>query len=104
MPLRESENEMTMAKAQVCRIKPITSEMIHSMTLDQRKTLHKNASKRDSPTAQAILALIFDDSALMKTKIETTKLNGDVKKAVKIPARKAKRPSKSNLAVFGRTS
>ena len=44
--------------------KPITSEMLHAMTLAERKTLHQNALGRDTPAAHAILDLLSRDNLM----------------------------------------
>ena len=95
---------MTMAKEQVCRIKPITSEMIHSMTPDQRKTLHKNANKQDSPTARAILALMSENKAAIETTVIQKMITKTTKKTTKKVKQEGERPTTSRLVVFGRTS
>ncbi len=38
--------------------KPITFEMIEAMSADQRKTLHENASKRDTVASREVLDLL----------------------------------------------
>ncbi len=48
--------------------KPITLEMLHAMDLDQRKTLHRNASGLDTPAARAVLELLGQDDLMGKPK------------------------------------
>ena len=48
--------------------KPITLEMLHAMTPDQRKTLHRNASSRDTPAAHEILQLLSQDDLMARPK------------------------------------
>ena len=48
--------------------KPITLEMLHAMDLDQRKTLHRNASGLDTPAARAVLELLGQDELMGKPK------------------------------------
>ena len=46
--------------------KPITSEMLHAMTLAERKTLHQNALGRDTPAAHAVLDLLSRDNLMSR--------------------------------------
>ena len=44
--------------------KPITSDMLHAMTLAERKMLHQNALGRDTPAAHAVLDLLSRDNLM----------------------------------------
>ena len=46
--------------------KPITSEMLHAMSLAERKTLHRNALGRDTPAAHAVLDLLSRDNLMSR--------------------------------------
>ena len=48
--------------------KPITAEMLHAMSLEQRKTLQKNALTLGTPAAQAVLELLSQDDLLGRPK------------------------------------
>ena len=48
--------------------KPITAEMLHAMSLEQRKTLQKNALSLGTPAAQAVLELLSQDDLLGRPK------------------------------------
>ena len=46
--------------------KPITSDMLHAMTLAERKSLHQNALGRDTPAAHAVLDLLSRDNLMSR--------------------------------------
>ncbi len=48
--------------------KPITAEMLHAMSLDQRKTLHRNAMALDTPAAREVLELLAQDDLMGRRK------------------------------------
>ena len=48
--------------------KTITSEMVHAMSLDQRKTLYQNALGRDTPAAHAVLEILSQDDMMSRPK------------------------------------
>ena len=49
--------------------KPITAEMLHAMSLDQRKNLHRNALSLDTPAAHEILEMLSQDDLMGKPKV-----------------------------------
>lgn len=84
--------------------KPITLEMLHAMDLDQRKTLHRNASGLDTPAARAVLELLGQDDLMGKPKTSPKTAS-----ARKTPARTSKpraaKPAvapKAKAAIHGR--
>ena len=46
--------------------KPITREMLEAMSLDQRKTLLKNAQQRDTTAAKDVIAMLEDGDLLTR--------------------------------------
>ena len=46
--------------------KPITREMLEGMSLDQRKTLLKNAQQRDTVAAKDIIAMLEEGDLLTR--------------------------------------
>ncbi len=46
--------------------KPITREMLESMSLDQRKTLLKNAQQRDTAAAKDVIAMLEEGDLLTR--------------------------------------
>ena len=48
--------------------KPITVEMLQAMSLEQRKTLQKNAISLGTPAAKAVLELLSQDDLLGRPK------------------------------------
>ena len=46
--------------------KPITREMLEGMSLDQRKTLLKNAQQRDTAAAKDVIAMLEDGDLLTR--------------------------------------
>ena len=46
--------------------KPITREMLEGMSLDQRKTLLKNAQQRDTAAAKEVIAMLEEGDLLTR--------------------------------------
>ena len=46
--------------------KPITREMLEGMSLDQRKTLLKNAQQRDTAAAREVIAMLEEGDLLTR--------------------------------------
>ena len=46
--------------------KPITREMLEGMSLDQRKTLLKNAQQRDTAAAKDVIAMLEEGDLLTR--------------------------------------
>ena len=67
--------------------KPITLEMVEAMSLDQRKTLHANASKRDTQAAKDILELLAQDDLMSRppTKVAEAVVPAKPKKMRPVP-------------------
>ena len=87
--------------------KPITAEMLHAMSLEQRKTLHKNALSLGTPAAQAVIELLSQDELLGKPKAivvpkGTKKVATGAPKVTKPKVPKAAAAPKSIKAVHGR--
>lgn len=85
--------------------KPITLEMLHAMDMDQRKTLHRNASGLDTPAARAVLELLGQDELMGKPKAPpkaaTTRKTPAKPRAT--PAKpRAAAAAKPKSAVYGR--
>ena len=59
--------------------KPITFEMIEAMSVDQRKTLHENAMKRDTAASRDVLDLL--SKIVPKSPAATSKAKAPTKKA-----------------------
>lgn len=84
--------------------KPITLEMLHAMDLDQRKTLHRNASGLDTPAARAVLELLGQDDLMGKPKAppKAPSARKTPARATKPRAAKAPAAPKAKSAVYGR--
>ena len=87
--------------------KPITSEMLHAMSLEQRKTLQKNALGLGTPAAQAVLELLSQDDLLgipnaIVVQRGTKRATTGAAKTPKPKAVKAAPAPKSIKAVHGR--
>lgn len=84
--------------------KPITLEMLHAMDLDQRKTLHRNASGLDTPAARAVLELLGQDDLMGKPKAPPKAPSARKTPARATKPRVAKAPAapKAKSAVYGR--
>ncbi len=84
--------------------KPITLEMLHEMTPDQRKTLHRNASGLDTDAAREVLVLLSQDDLMARPKAPAKKTAAPKKAAAKKTAAKPKKvaAAKPIKAVYGR--
>ena len=67
--------------------KPITLEMVEAMSLDQRKTLQANASKRDTQAAKDILELLSQGDLMSRppTKLAEAVVPAKPKKMRPVP-------------------
>ena len=52
--------------------KPITVEMLQAMSPDERKTLHRNASARDTQAARDIIELLSHEDVAGPPKVKAT--------------------------------
>ena len=85
--------------------KPITVEMLEAMSLDQRKTLHRNALGLDTPAARDVIELLSHGDLLGAPKSTARKAPAKPAAARKTRAAakpKAKAAPKPVQAVYGR--
>lgn len=84
--------------------KPITLDMLHEMTPDQRKTLHRNASSLDTDAAREVLDLLAQDGLMAAPKAPAKKAPAKKAGTAKKAAAKPKKAAvvKPKTAVYGR--
>ncbi len=82
--------------------KPITVEMLHAMSLDQRKNLHRNALSLDTPAAHEILELLSQDDLMGKPKAAAKPATARKKSAAAPKKAKVAAEAKPTKAVHGR--